>query len=60
MCSKRINEFLQADELERPGHRVDDEDVSIVLENCFFSWIREKEHLKDVGDIGCGGEPQQT
>ncbi|VDO86601.1 unnamed protein product [Heligmosomoides polygyrus] len=56
VCSKRINEFLQADELERPGHRVDDEDVSIVLENCFFSWIREKEHLKDVGDIGCGGE----
>lgn len=48
VCSKRINEFLQADELERPGHRVDDEDVSIVLENCFFSWIREKEHLKDV------------
>ncbi|VDO71908.1 unnamed protein product [Haemonchus placei] len=48
VCSKRIDEFLQADELVRQKQNIEDEMVPITLDNCFFSWGKEKEHLKDI------------
>ncbi|KAK5971823.1 hypothetical protein GCK32_002081 [Trichostrongylus colubriformis] len=49
VSSKRINDFLQADELVRQKESANHEDTaSILLENCFFSWGKEKEHLKDI------------
>ncbi|EPB74675.1 ABC transporter transmembrane region [Ancylostoma ceylanicum] len=48
VCSKRIEEFLKADELHTKHDREDDQPISIKLENSFFSWGKEKEHLKDI------------
>ncbi|XGW03809.1 hypothetical protein V3C99_015173, partial [Haemonchus contortus] len=48
VCSKRIDEFLQADELVRQKQNMEDEITPIALDNCFFSWGKEKEHLKDI------------
>ncbi|VDL78274.1 unnamed protein product [Nippostrongylus brasiliensis] len=48
VCGSRINDFLQAEELERSKDVEGDDEISITLENCFFSWKNEKEHLKDV------------
>ncbi|PIO54150.1 hypothetical protein TELCIR_24493 [Teladorsagia circumcincta] len=48
VCSERINDFLRADELIRQRESPNDQEPSILLDNCFFSWGKEKEHLKDV------------
>ncbi|WKY11927.1 hypothetical protein Q1695_003475 [Nippostrongylus brasiliensis] len=48
VCGSRINDFLQAEELERSKDVEGDDEISITLENCFFSWKNEKEHLKDI------------
>ncbi|CAJ0589993.1 unnamed protein product [Cylicocyclus nassatus] len=48
VCSKRIKDFLKADELETKHNVVNEEPASISLEHCFFSWGKEKEHLKDI------------
>ncbi|VDM64606.1 unnamed protein product [Angiostrongylus costaricensis] len=66
VCSKRINDFLQASELKKERESKDFQ-IFIILENAYFSWNNQKEHLKNitlkvrqgehravVGPVGCG------
>ncbi|KAE9413191.1 hypothetical protein Angca_005361, partial [Angiostrongylus cantonensis] len=67
VCSRRINDFLQANELKKERESEKDFQISIILENAHFSWNNQKEHLKNitlevrqgehravVGPVGCG------
>ncbi|KAJ1345673.1 hypothetical protein KIN20_000262 [Parelaphostrongylus tenuis] len=48
VCSKRINDFLQADELKKEKEPEKNFQISIILRNACFSWNDQKEHLRDV------------
>ncbi|KJH47400.1 ABC transporter, ATP-binding protein [Dictyocaulus viviparus] len=48
VCSKRIDDFLQADELKKQHQTERDQVISIDLRNAYFSWSKEKENLKDA------------
>uniref|UniRef100_A0A1I7XI47 ABC transporter domain-containing protein n=1 Tax=Heterorhabditis bacteriophora TaxID=37862 RepID=A0A1I7XI47_HETBA len=51
VCSRRLNEFFDAEELHIYKEKVPQGEhftVSVEVQNAFFSWSKEKEDLKDI------------